>query len=65
MEEKEIVSYCMGCGKIKHKKKGAKWIKDDRDLYRYSHGYCHPCCKKVTAEYKKELMELEKLESQM
>jgi hypothetical protein len=23
MEEKEIVSYCMGCGRIKHKKEGA------------------------------------------
>ena len=62
MEEKEIVSYCMGCGKIRHKKEGAKCIKDNRDIYLYSHTYCKPCSKVVMAQYKKELQELEKLE---
>jgi hypothetical protein len=64
MEEKEIVSYCMGCGKVKHKHEGAKWVKDDRDIYNYSHGYCPPCCKKVMAEYMKELKALERQERQ-
>ena len=58
MEEKEIVSYCMGCGRIKHD--GAKWMKDDRDIYLYSHGYCPKCFKKVMAEYKAELETLKK-----
>jgi hypothetical protein len=60
MEEKEIVSYCMGCGKIKHKKEGAGWARDDRDIYLYSHGYCPPCAEKVMAEYKAELETLKK-----
>ena len=59
MEEKEIVSYCMGCGKIRHKKEGAKWIIDDRDIYRYSHKFCPSCWKKVRAEYKAELKSME------
>jgi hypothetical protein len=59
-KEKEIVSYCMGCGKIRHKREGAKWVSDDRDIYLYSHGYCPPCCKKVMAEYQKELERMEK-----
>ena len=58
MQEKEIVSYCMGCGKIKHIREGAEWIKDDSDIYAYSHGYCPPCAKKVMAEYKKEMTTL-------
>ena len=55
-----MVSYCMGCGKIKRKIEGAEWIKDDRDLYLYSHGYCPPCAEKVMAEYKAELETLKK-----
>jgi hypothetical protein len=55
MEEKEIVSYCMGCGKIRHKKEGAKWVRDDRDIYDYSHGYCPRCWKKVFKQYREEL----------
>ena len=39
----------MGCGKIRHKKEGAKWIIDDRDIYLYSHGYC-PLCKVYTVD---------------
>mgnify|MGYP001221465703 CR=1 FL=1 len=63
-DEKEIVSYCMGCGKIKHKKEGAEWIKNDGDVCLYSHGYCLPCSEKVKAEYEKELKEMDEQERQ-
>lgn len=54
----------MGCGKIRHKRPGAKWVHDTRDLYDYSHTYCAKCYKKVEAEINEDLARWEKENNQ-
>jgi len=60
-KEKIIVSYCMGCGKIKFP--GNKdWQYPELNLVNYllSHGYCEPCGERTIAEAMAEIARLKK-----
>jgi hypothetical protein len=56
MKEKEIVSYCMECGKIKVSEDEA-WAYPELSLvdYQLSHGYCESCGEKAIQEAKAEI----------
>jgi hypothetical protein len=54
-KEKIIVSYCMGCGKIKYPH-DTEWEYPTKINYKIlenillSHGYCEPCGEKAVAD---------------
>lgn len=60
MNNKIIVSYCMGCGKIK-RPDGSWGVPElSLDTYALSHGYCEPCGEKAIAEAMAEIARLKK-----
>jgi hypothetical protein len=60
MKDKIIVSYCMGCGKVKYPSDTEwKYLRNmnykSLDDVQLSHGYCDPCGEKVVAEARAEI----------
>ena len=50
-----VVSYCMGCGKIRLP--DGSWGVPELSIDKYclSHGYCEPCGEKAVAEARAEI----------
>jgi hypothetical protein len=62
MKDKKMVSYCMGCGKIRLP--DGSWCVPEvaLDQYTLSHGYCEPCGEKAIAEAMAEIARSKKNE---
>jgi uncharacterized OB-fold protein len=60
MNDKMIISYCMGCGKVKYPS-DTEWEYLHKTNYKsledaqLSHGYCESCGEKAVAEARAEI----------